>query len=55
MSAKLQTVIALLAVALAVTYLVRAALKKSTSSSCGDGCGAVSPEVKKLRAKLRKE
>jgi hypothetical protein len=55
MSAQLQTIIALLLVALAVTYLVRSALKKRKSPGCGDDCGAVSPEVRKLQANLRKK
>jgi hypothetical protein len=54
MSAQLQTVLAFLIVALAVAYLVRSALKKRKSPGCGDDCGAVSPEVKKLQAKLKR-
>ncbi len=54
MSAQLQTILALLVVAFAVTYLVRSALKKRQSPGCGDNCGAVSPEIKKLQAKLKR-
>ena len=53
MSSSLQTIIALAIVALAVTLLVRAFLKKRKSPGCGADCGAVSPEVKKLQAKLK--
>lgn len=55
MSTQFQTIMALLIVAGAVAYLVRSALKKRKSPGCGDGCGAVSPEVKKLQANLRKK
>lgn len=56
MSSTLQTIIALAIVALAVAYLVRSALKKRRQPGCGnDSCGAVSPEVKALRTKLKKE
>ncbi len=53
MSASLQTIIALAVVALAATLLVRSFLKRRNSPGCGSNCGAVSPEVKKLQAKLR--
>ena len=53
MSASLQTIIALGLVALAAGLLVRSFLKKRKSPGCGADCGAVSPEVKKLQAKLK--
>jgi hypothetical protein len=55
MSSSLQTVIALVLVALATTLLVRSVLRKRKHPGCGsEGCGAVSPEVKKLQAKLKR-
>jgi hypothetical protein len=53
MSSSTQTVIALGLVILAALYLVRTAIRKRRSPGCGDSCGAVSPEVKKLRARLK--
>jgi hypothetical protein len=54
MSSSLQTFVALAVVALAVAYLLYSWLGKRKRSGCGsDGCGAVSPEVKKLQAKLK--
>jgi len=55
MSASLQTFIALVLVAIAATLLVRSWLKKGRNPGCGsEGCGAVSPEVKKLQARLKR-
>ncbi|MEO6995744.1 MAG: FeoB-associated Cys-rich membrane protein [Lacunisphaera sp.] len=55
MSATLQTIIALAVVALAGGWLLYSAFSKKSSSGCGGGgCSAVSPEVKKLRAKLKR-
>ena len=53
MSSSLQTYAALLIVALAVTLLVRSWLVKRKQPGCGADCGAVSPGIKKLQAKLR--
>jgi hypothetical protein len=54
MSSSLQTVIALVLVALAATLLVRSALKKRRQPGCGsEACGAVSPEVRKLKSRLK--
>jgi hypothetical protein len=54
MSSSLQTFIALAVVALALAYLLYSWLGKRKQSGCGgEGCGAVSPEVKKLQAKLK--
>lgn len=56
MSAQLQTILALALVALAATLLVRSWIRKGKKPGCGsEGCGAISPEVKKLQARLRKE
>jgi hypothetical protein len=53
MSSSLQTLLALAVVTVAVVLLVRSFLKKRKSPGCGADCGAVSPEIKKLQAKLR--
>jgi hypothetical protein len=55
MSASLQTMLALALVAIAATLLVRSWLKKGRNPGCGsEGCGAVSPEVKRLQARLKR-
>jgi len=56
MSSSLQTLIALGVVALAVAYLLRGWLRKKKQPGCGSAgeCGAISPEVKHLQARLRK-
>ena len=54
MSSSVQTFVALGLVVLAVAYLLRGWFGKKKASGCGTSCGAVSPEVKKLQAKLRR-
>ena len=54
MSSNLQTIIALALVALAVAYLAWSYFRKGSSPGCGANCGAVSPEIKKLQAKLKR-
>lgn len=55
MSASIQTIIALGIVAIAATLLVRSWFSKKKSPGCGsESCGAISPEVKKLQAKLKR-
>lgn len=55
MSSSLQTIIALAIVIIAATLLVRSWLKKGKHPGCSsEGCGAVSPEVKKLQARLKR-
>jgi len=55
MSASLQTFLALGVVALAAALLVRSFLRKGRKPGCSsEGCGAVSPEIKRLQAKLRR-
>jgi hypothetical protein len=50
-----QTVAALGVVAVAAFFLLFAALRKKKNGGCGsEGCHAVSPELKKLQAKLRR-
>ncbi len=54
MSATLQTAIALAIVAIAATLLLRSWFGKRRKPGCGsESCGAVSPEIKKLRSKLK--
>ena len=55
MSAQFQTISALALVALAATLLVRSFLKKRKQAGCGADCGAVSPEIKKLQARLHQK
>lgn len=55
MSSPLQTVVALVIVAVALTLLLRSWFGKRKQSGCGnEGCSAVSPEIKKLQAKLKR-
>lgn len=55
MSSSLQTIIALLIVAVAAGLLVRSWFSKKRSSGCGnESCSAVSPEIKKLQARLKR-
>lgn len=55
MSASLQTMLALALVAIAATLLVCSWLNKGRNPGCGsEGCGAVSPEVKRLQARLKR-
>jgi len=54
MSAAVQTVIALIIVAVAAGLLVRFWLKGRKNPGCGADCGAVSPEIKKLQARLKR-
>ena len=56
MSASTQTILALAIVALTVVLLVRSAVKKrhKPGCGCGDACSAVTPEVKKLQAHLKR-
>lgn len=54
MSSLTQTLIALGLVVLALAFLLRSWFGKKKSSGCANaGCSAVSPEVKKLQAKLK--
>jgi hypothetical protein len=51
MNAPLQTILALVVVAIAATWLVARAFVKRKQPGCGGGCGCPSPE---LKAKLRR-
>lgn len=54
MSATLQTIIALIIVALAAALLLRSWFSKRKSPGCSsESCGAVSPEIKKLRSRIK--
>ena len=56
MSSSLQTIIALVIVAVAALLLLRSWFGKKKSSGCGHGsCGAVSPEIKKLQKLVRRD
>jgi hypothetical protein len=55
MSSSLQTILALVVVALAAAWLLRGWFGKKKSSGCSsESCSAVSPEVKKLQARLKR-
>ncbi len=55
MSTSLQTFLALALVVVAATGLIYSVVRKRGSSGCGsEGCAAVSPEIKKLRSKLKR-
>jgi len=54
-SSSLQTILALVVVALAAAYLLRGWFRKKKNPGCGGGeCGAVNPEIKKLQAHLKR-
>lgn len=53
MSPRLQTILALVIVAVAFAWLVRRALLKRKHPGCGSDCGAVSPEIRRLQARLK--
>lgn len=54
MTPQIQTFVALAIVAVAAVWLVLRAVSKRRKSGCGIGeCGAISPEVKKLQARLK--
>jgi hypothetical protein len=56
MSPQLQTATALAIVAITATWLVLRSFTKKKNSGCGGGdCGAVSPEVRKLQARLKRQ
>ena len=55
MSSTLQTIIALGIVAVAAALLARHYFKQRANPGCGSNgqCGAVSPEIRKLKSKLK--
>jgi len=55
MSSSTQTILALFIVALAATLLLRSWFGKRKKPGCGsENCSAVSPEIRKLQAKLKR-
>ena len=54
MTPAVQTVIALALVVLAAAWLIRRAIVKRQHGGCGDDCGAISPELKKLQRQLKR-
>ena len=54
MSPAVQSLAALAVVAVAATWLTLRALAKRRNPGCGGDCGAVSPEVKRLQARLKR-
>ena len=54
MSSSLQTIIALGIVVIAAGLLLWSWFGKKKASGCGDSCGAVSPEIKKLQKQLKR-
>jgi ABC-type nickel/cobalt efflux system permease component RcnA len=56
MSSSWQTIASLLIVAFAAGWLVWRALTKRHESGCGgEACGAISPDIRALHKKLKKE
>ena len=53
MTPEIQTILSLLAVGIAAVWLVRRAFRKKAGGCGGGECGAISPEVKKLQARLK--
>ena len=54
MTSAVQTILSLVVVGIAAVWLVRRAFRKDHTKGCGGGeCGAISPEVKKLQARLK--
>ncbi len=54
MSSDFQTIAALVIVAVAATLLIYRMNAKRKNPGCGSDCGAVSPEIRKLQAKLKR-
>jgi hypothetical protein len=54
MSPGIQSLLALAVVAIAAIGLTLRALAKRRHPGCGSDCGAVSPEIKRLQARLKR-
>ncbi len=54
MSPEIQTIAALVIAAAAAAWLIVRAVRKSRNPGCGTDCGAVSPDVKRLQARIRR-
>ena len=55
MTPETQTFVALAIVALVAVWFVARAVAKRKQPGCGSDCGAVSPEMKKLQARLTRK
>ena len=53
MTFRFQTIAALVVVALAAAWLVRRAIVARHQSGCGEGCGAISPDARELRKRIK--
>ncbi|MDO8543137.1 MAG: FeoB-associated Cys-rich membrane protein [Opitutaceae bacterium] len=53
MSSDLQTITALVVVALTAAWFIRRAIVKRKNPGCGSDCGAVSPQMRKLQERLK--
>lgn len=53
MNAEIQNIAALAVVAVATAWLIRRWFVKRKNPGCGGDCAAVSPDVKRLRARLK--
>lgn len=53
MTQDFQTIAALAVVALAATYLIARAIRKRKNPGCGSDCGAISPEIRDLKSRMR--
>ena len=54
MNAELQSILALAIVAVTAAWFVVRAIAKRKNPGCGTDCGAVSPEIRKLQARLKR-
>lgn len=54
MSPEFQTAAALVIVGVTIAWFIVRAIAKRNSPGCGTDCGAVSPSMRKLQAKLRR-
>lgn len=54
MSSDFQTIAALVVVAVTIAWFVARAIGKRKDPGCGSDCGAVSPAMRKLQAKLKR-
>ena len=55
MSPKLQTLLALAAVAIALAYLIWRAIAKRNKPGCGGGCACPSAEIKEQLTRTRRK
>ena len=54
MTPEIQTLAALAIVAVVITWFVVRGIAKRKHPGCGGDCGAVSPEMRRLQAKLKR-